>query len=261
MSFARYVAWKTFSRFPALRTSLTRLLVSDDDVDVELFGSRLRVNKRAEIGLWRAARAAENNIIFRDEVASLLNLALLLQPGDVFVDVGANVGLYSATLGRVSQLLPDNRVVAIEANPDTANRLRETLRDAHAEIINVALSERDAELEFVTGVTSGVFSASAGDDNGTTVRVPCRTFDSLALPAGDLVVKIDVEGHELQVLRGAEQTLSAGRVKVLYVDGYSSSDVPQLLRDRGFRFYDGRTLQPFGDTAPPYSLLAIHSSR
>jgi hypothetical protein len=83
----------------------------------------------------------------------------------------------------------------------------------------------------------------------------------LALPPGDLVIKIDVEGHELPVLKGASRLFAEQRVKVVYLDGYSSSEIPALLRDYGFEFFDGRTLERCPAGAPDYSLLAVHRTR
>jgi hypothetical protein len=86
-------------------------------------------------------------------------------------------------------------------------------------------------------------------------------LDSLPIPDGNLILKIDVEDHELQVLAGADELLKSGRVKVVYLDGYSSKLVPPLLQRHGFRFFDGRTFARSDDQVPPFSLLAIHSSR
>jgi hypothetical protein len=91
--------------------------------------------------------------------------------------------------------------------------------------------------------------------------IPCQKLDSLPIPDGNLILKIDVEEHELQVLVGAEELLKSGRVKVVYLDGYSSNLIPPLLERHGFRFFDGRTLARSDHEVPPYSLLAIHRSR
>ncbi|HSV62150.1 MAG TPA: FkbM family methyltransferase, partial [Chthoniobacterales bacterium] len=91
--------------------------------------------------------------------------------------------------------------------------------------------------------------------------VPCQKLDALPIPDGNLILKIDVEEHELQVLNGAEELLNSGRVKVVYLDGYSSTLIPPLLQRHGFRFFDGRTFAHSDHEVPPYSLLAIHHSR
>ena len=257
---AVHLFWKTTARFPAVRLWLTRLFVPSRDMDLQLFGAPLRINSREEIGLARAWRQSDRNIIFRDEVATLLNLSLLLQPGDVFVDVGANVGLYSSILSRFANAFPNTKFVAIEPNPETAERLRESVRNAPVTILNVAVSDKESKLAFQRGITSGVFKVVEPGQPGATL-VPCQKLDSLPIPEGDLILKIDVEEHELQVLTGAEELLKSGRVKAVYLDGYSSNLIPPLLRRHGFKFFDGRTLARSATEAPSYSLLAIHETR
>jgi FkbM family methyltransferase len=259
-NFAVHLFWVTVGRFPAVRVWLTKLFVPSRDVDLQLFGAPLRINSREEIGLVRAGRQANTNIIFRDEVATLLNLSLLLQPGDVFVDIGANVGLYSSILSRFANAYPETKFIAIEPNPETVERLRQSVRNAPVTVLNVAISDRESELAFQRGITSGVFKVAAPDEPGATM-IPCQKLDSLPIPDGNLILKIDVEEHELQVLVGAEELLKSGRVKVVYLDGYSSNLIPPLLERHGFRFFDGRTLARSDHEVPPYSLLAIHRSR
>ena len=259
-NFAGHLLWVIVGRFPAVRVWLTRLFVPSRDFDIEMFGATLRINSRDEIGLARAARQSTSNIIFRDEVATLLNLALLLQPGDVFVDIGANVGLYSSILSRFAKAFPESRFVAIEPNPETVQRLRESVRNAPVIVLNLAVSDKESELAFQRGITSGVFKVAEPGQPVASV-VPCQKLDSLPIPDGNLILKIDVEDHELQVLNGAEELLKSGRIKVVYLDGYSSNLVPPLLQRHGFRFFDGRTFARSDYQVPPFSLLAIHNSR
>lgn len=259
-NFAVHLFWKTVGRFPFVRVWLTRLFVPARDLDLQLFGAPLRINSREEIGLARAGRQSTHNVIFRDEVASLLNLSLLLQPGDVFVDIGANVGLYSSILSRFANAFPNSKFVAIEPNPQTAGRLRESVRNAPVTVLNLGVSDQETELAFKPGITSGVFKVVQTGEAGATM-VRCQKLDSLPIPEGDLVLKIDVEEHELQVLTGAEELLKSGRVKVVYIDGYKSELIPPLLRRHGFKFFDGRTLARSDNEAPSYSLLAIHQTR
>jgi FkbM family methyltransferase len=253
--------WIVMFRYPRLRMALTRLFVPAREVDVQIFGARLHISTREEIGLWRAAKMADDNIIFRDEAATLLNLALLLRPGDVFVDVGANVGLYSSVLSRYRQLFPETKYIAIEANPATAHRLQQSVAGRDVTVINMGASDRATELAFEPGVTSGVFKVSeSGAANGAK-RISCQRLDALPIPAGDLVIKIDVEGHELPVIKGASRLFDEQRIKVVYLDGYTSKEIPALLNEYGFEFFDGRTLERSSSVAPDYSLLAVHRSR
>ncbi len=221
----RHWFWILMFRFPKLRVRLTRLFLPERELDVQIFGAPLRISTRDEIGLWRAARIADENVIFRDEAASLLNLALLLRPGDVFVDIGANVGLYSSVLSRFANVSPETKFVAIEANPGTAGRLRHSLAGGAVSVLNIGASDRATELSFQTGVTSGVFKvATNGADASSLTKIRCERLDALPLPAGDLVLKIDVEDHELPVLEGAAGLMGEARVKVIYLDGYGSAE-------------------------------------
>ena len=253
--------WVVMFRYPKLRIFLTRLFVPEREMDIHIFGAPLHINTRDEIGLWRANRSAEGNIIFREEVATLLNLALLLQPGDVFIDVGANVGLYSSVLARYRHLFPASKFIAIEANPETADRLRRSVAGAKVEILNIGASDKAAELSFIGGVTSGVFKVASTDQRDGLVKIRCERLDALPLPAGDLVLKIDVEEHELPVLNGAARLFEEQRIKVVYLDGYSSKTIPDLLRAQGFSLFNGRTLVPCPVAPPEISLLAVHRTR
>ena len=83
------------------------------------------------------------------------------------------------------------------------------------------------------------------------------TLDHSAIEGDRIVVKIDVEGHEIDVLRGGEKLIMSGRVKVVYLDGYGDRSIPGWLSARGFRLFDGRTLKE--SVEPEHSLLALHS--
>ena len=255
----RHWFWIVAFKYPRFRLALTRLLVPSRNIDIELFGAPLHINTREEIGLWRAVRMADENVIFRDEVASLLNLALLLRPGDTFVDVGANVGLYTSMLSRFANVFPETKFVAIEPNAETAARLRRSSEN-NATIFEMAVSDRAAELPFSAGVTSGVFKIVDSAAAPHAIKIRCDRLDSLSLGDGDLVVKIDVEEHEWPVLQGAARLFENERIKVIYLDGYSDNRVPGFLRERGFTLFDGRTLTRC-TAETPRSLLGIHQTR
>ena len=177
-----------------------------------------------------------------------------------FVDAGGNVGLFSSSVADVAKLHPDFKVVAFEANPDTYSRLSVNADRYGFKAINIALGAEEGEAEFVLGAVSGI---AATAENTTVAHIAGRGFkmrirrlDSYEDEfAGDIFLKIDVEGQELEVLKGATKLFEAGRVVAAYVDGFGNPAVPQLLRDFGMDLYDPITLDPW--KAEDYTLLAI----
>ena len=73
--------------------------------------------------------------------------------------------------------------------------------------------------------------------------MPCCRLDSLDLTGDSLILKIDVEGQELNVLNGATGLFAAGRVKAVFVDGYNDESVETFLRHYGFKLLDGVSLR------------------
>lgn len=247
---------------PRLRVFLTALLVPNKEEEVRLFGSSLTINSRSEIGLWRANDAAQRNAIFRDEIGPLVTLALLLQPGDSFVDIGANVGLYSSVLSRYVNLAPNVRFYAFEPNPDTVTRLRSSLSHANVQVFNVALSDREQSLTFIEGSTSGVFAevsaASAFSLKGHECELIAKRLDDFDIEGNSIILKIDVEGHERAVLDGCSSLFEAQRIKAVFLDGYEDASIPVELRARGFELFNAENMAPVGDIQPR-QLLAVAS--
>lgn len=132
-------------------------------------------------------------------------------PGGVFFDVGAHAGYYSLLASRL--LGPGGRVVAFE--PDTRNiaHLRRHLRlnrIKNVTIVKAAVADRTGTARFARE-RSGFGGALSNAGSRTVATV---TLDGL-ISAGKLpapnYLKIDVEGAELRVLRGAAKILSASR--------------------------------------------------
>ena len=144
----------------------------------------------------------------------------VLNPGDGFVDVGANIGWFSL-LG-ASIVGEGGRVLAVEADPGNVGLL---LRSAQASgfrnitaVTAAAAATSGAMLLQRAGGSNGAVypfaDATAPDDRW----VPALTLDSLSGMVENVrVMKIDVEGAELLVLRGATETIERHR-PVLYVE-------------------------------------------
>lgn len=164
-------------------------------------------------------------------------LAEHLRPGDVFVDVGANIG----TLTLPASLIVGDKghVFSFEAHPKTAEYLRGNValnRRANITVIHAAVGDHKGSV---------CFSSSRSDDQNrvveTGVSVPLETLDSV-LPDVDVrLLKIDTEGFELFVLRGAERVLQ--RTDAIYIEsceshfakyGYSTRDLLAFMAAHGF---------------------------
>ena len=184
-----------------------------------------------------------------------------LRPGDVFVDVGANLGLYSIIASRTVGAA--GAVFAFEPDPRTHERLLHNLRAndcQNTRPFRLALSNED-ETRPMQISTAGF---DAYNSFGTPVRgegtfeqteVSCVSFDSFATREPLLqkarMMKVDVEGWETMVLHGARARLSAEDAPVLLVEfndhaakstGHSCSDLYRWLTALGYsiNLYDAR---------------------
>jgi FkbM family methyltransferase len=145
-----------------------------------------------------------------------------LQPGDVFVDVGANIGFHSVIGSRL--VGPGGRVFALEPLPWTVDVLRANVwrhRGGNITVVPAAASDAvgTATLTIPREGRSG-----AGLDLGQlpgaseTVEVVTTTLDDLLGELPVSVLKIDVEGAELRVLAGAANVLERSPAIVLVVE-------------------------------------------
>ena len=134
----------------------------------------------------------------------------LLGPGDVFVDVGANVGYHAFRAS--SRVGVDGRVIAVEANPENARLIAHTIAInslTNVELVLLALAARRGYVNFGTHVGSnGGFlpDDEQTTDSGRGTIVPTIALDDLDLDRVS-VVKIDVEGAEGIVIDGARATI------------------------------------------------------
>jgi FkbM family methyltransferase len=182
-----------------------------------------------------------------------LGLSKSIPRGGVFVDVGAHIGYYS--LKAASIVGPAGRVLAIEPNPVTISRLRADIRESGASQVvvePVACSDSEGMVEFFAATRENAGASSLSSANAAeagpiraTYRVRTRRLDDIVRESGVTrvdVVKIDVEGAELLVLKGAAETLDRYHpvVEVELIDkqlanmGTSSAEVIGFLRSHAY---------------------------
>ncbi len=130
-----------------------------------------------------------------------------LRKHDLFVDVGSNVGVFTV----IASGAAGADTVAIEAHPGTFKDLRRNIlvNDLleRVELHNLAVGQDAGSLRFSSalGTTNHIL---ADDESAHSVIVPMQTLDQIVSDRSPKLLKIDVEGYELPVLRGAPRTLA-----------------------------------------------------
>jgi FkbM family methyltransferase len=174
---------------------------------------------------------------------------------EVFFDVGANVGQTSLD---ALKNFAEATIYAFEPHEATFAVLSARVPSARVHAFNSALSDREGEAEFFDYGALATSNSLVGDaqyaariKHDVTVRkVHCETLDGLCGRCGIEhidVLKVDTEGHELAVLRGARQMLSEHRVRFVYVEfntlspkagttGGALLPISAMLEPLGFRF-------------------------
>lgn len=171
--------------------------------------------------------------------------------GGTVIDVGASIGDSAAPfLHRVG---PQGFVIALEPNPDAWECLRRNMAIYQNFCgYQVAASDKNEDLPFTLEENAG---ASHMDKRGT-MNVHCITIDSIGPMDACDAIKIDVEGFELRVLQGAEQTIAKFHPKLLIEinegalkrQGTSSGELFGWLRDHE---YEWRPVQDLHIPDPP----------
>jgi FkbM family methyltransferase len=153
------------------------------------------------------------------EKGTIQLLTDLLKSGSTFLDIGANIGLLSAIASK--RVGPEGKVIAVEANPKTVDILRHNLAlndCTNTDIYPFALgAENGTALLYENWEVNrgGASLLSQGDAEG--IEVPVRRLDELLTDEVIDVLKIDVEGFELEVLKGGIELLK-NQLPVLIIE-------------------------------------------
>lgn len=172
---------------------------------------------------------------------------LLPRSGEVFLDVGANIGWYSLHIARM--VGPEGLVLAVEPGPDNFAILKENIKLNHLSnvmALNFAAWDRDANLDLILAKTCTGHTVKRAWANPAkpgfpkrhiTVRVPARRLDDV-LKEQNVTridwVKIDVEGAEAEVLRGLRKTLIRFHPRIL-VESDRLEDLTSILQPMGYQ--------------------------
>jgi len=172
-------------------------------------------------------------------------LLAAVRPGDTVWDVGANVGVYAAQFAECGAA----NVVCFEPAPAAVAALRTRFsQGSQVTIMPIALGKQHGSVAFAADGASPNNQIGPSDGSVPTIQIDVRSGDEalkeFALPHPD-VIKIDVEGYELEVVEGLSNTLSSQKVRSVFIEvhfallhGRKLDKAPgailQILRRHGF---------------------------
>jgi FkbM family methyltransferase len=223
------------------------------------WGCRVRVRPRENVG---------DSIYYYGIFDKVVPEAIfrLVDKRDTCLDVGANLGQNASAMSHRTGA--GGRVIAFEPHPEIYRELQENFKmwpraiQQNIELADVALGETTGTARIVEGSEFSHNRGCASLDNGAaaegrTFEVKVRKLDECGFQKVG-VCKIDVEGHELSVLKGASDLLGRSAVRDIIFEDFSEqpSLVIKYLQERGFHVYElrERWLKPclaeLGSNAP-----------
>jgi FkbM family methyltransferase len=213
-AWARFVSWQIRSR------------MQDEVIVPWIAGQRLAVR--------RGMTGASGNIyVGLNEFTDMMLALHFLREGDLFLDVGANVGSYTILASGVCRAT----TWAFEPDPNAVHCLKRNLAlnelDELVTVYELALGSADREVPFTVEYDTENRVASAGETNVRIVREQC--LDTLIGGAFHSIVmmKMDVEGHGEDVLRGAETLLADDCLKIIVAE-WPTTWIYEVLSSHGF---------------------------
>ena len=167
-------------------------------------------------GLYTAASMPRLNLTYDYEHGTLLAFCAASDCLGItrFIDVGANIGCYSVYLSRISSV---KSIYAFEPAPEAYKEMKRNISlQKTPELFHpfdIAASDKGGDVRFyLVGPLAGNNSVEPTDKSTSSVTVKSAPLDDIMAIRGETIaIKIDVEGHELQVLNGMRKILAANR--------------------------------------------------
>jgi FkbM family methyltransferase len=203
----------------AARGSSRRVKAMTDWLPALLRGQESRIQRGLGRGLrFNGANSAMGFVLGTHDPEVQYALSMVLKPGMVAYDIGANVGFTAMLAAR--QVAPNGRVVCFEPLAKAAAQITHNARlnaFPFVEVHQVALASAEGEAEFFVSEESTwgrLAQAGPAPQQNGVIRVPMRTLDAYGASHGlppPGFVKMDVEGVEAEVIAGGKKLLAAAR--------------------------------------------------
>jgi FkbM family methyltransferase len=204
-----YLRWCPITDGKRLLLNLTRPWITPEN-PAATFETKYRFRLKANL-----ANPEHQYLYFygtHDERYIVTKLLKIIKPGDICWDIGANIGFYTCLLA--AQVGDNGTVLAFEPASRTYGYLHENVslnQFTNVTVVNKGLGDKQEQRHLYyskAGLAEGTASLKYDDGRVASERVTLDTIDNLIneLPAPEFV-KIDVEGYQLEVLRGGEHFL------------------------------------------------------
>ena len=219
---------------------------------------------QAELLIERGMSSAELQIFTGlYDYHEMFFLLHFLREDDLFVDVGANVGVYTILASAVKGA----KSISMEPIPKTYNHLLNNVALNHIEkivnVLNMGVGEKSGELRFAYNLNSAVNHVDMyAESSQNNIVVKVDSLDHILQGEEPVMLKIDVEGFEAMVIKGASEVMKRESLKAIIIElnglsnrfGFNDREIHDTIVSNGFEPYvyypDSRTfekLQTFAD--------------
>jgi len=209
----------------------------------------LRIDFVGQTGLLVKRGVAQRRICYMplhefEEMAFVLHA---LREGDLFLDIGANIGAYTVLAGSVAGAT----AIACEPIPGNYALLRQNIRlnkpRNGVEALNLGVAGTERSLTFTSsfGPKDHVVTDLDACERDKTLELPARTLDSIVGERNPTMLKVDVEGYETEVLNGGEKVFENQSLRAIIIElkghgaryGYDESILMERITGFGFRSF------------------------
>ena len=178
-----------------------------------------------------------------NEMAYLLHV---VDEQDCFVDVGANAGSYTILACAARHASG----ICFEPVPSTYGRLLENIRinnlDDRVQCFNCGVGQNKDVLRFTSTSDTTNHVLSESEQREDAIEVPIVTLDNTLSDTSPSIIKIDTEGFELPVLKGASNILQNDALHTVIMElngsgevyGYAEDEIIAIMKEAGFSAYD-----------------------
>jgi FkbM family methyltransferase len=167
-----------------------------------------------------------------------------IKKDDLFVDIGANIGVYSILAASMGA-----KVIAIEPMPSTYETLKKNVSfnnfDNLVDTFNIAISDKKEKLNFSNDLDALNHVLLQNEDYSNSINISACRLDEILNERIPKFIKIDVEGFETKVFKSAKQVFANNNLKCVIIEligggknyGFDEEELHQELLNYGFSTY------------------------